>query len=152
MGISTFLISLLVLPAAPAGPQPQAAMPIMSSVEPGSGRVGDLLVAQGTGLGQENVAALYLTDGKVDIGVPIVEQSATSIKFRIPPEAKPGRLALLVLTKDRPPRLIEEPVKITVEPETTSSAGFFSLRRNSEAGDRLLPGGSMPCLTVSTTR
>jgi len=67
------------------------------------------------------VAGLYLTDGKVDIKVPIIEQTATSIKFRIPSEAKPGRLALMVLTKDKPPRLIEEPVKITVESETTSS-------------------------------
>ncbi len=67
------------------------------------------------------MAALYLTDGKTDVKVPIIEQTGTSIKFRIPSEAKPGRLALMVLTKDKPPRLIEEPVKITVETETTSS-------------------------------
>ena len=93
----------------------------MRSVEPTSGKIGDVLVIQGENLGQESVAGLYLMDGKIDIKTPIIEQTATSIKFRIPSEAKPGRLALMVLTKDKPPRLIEEPVKITVESETTSS-------------------------------
>jgi uncharacterized membrane protein len=65
------------------------------------------------------VAALYLTDGKNDIKVPIIEQTATSIKFRIPPEAQPGRFALMVLTKGKEAKFIEEPVKITIELETT---------------------------------
>jgi hypothetical protein len=93
----------------------------MRSVEPASGKIGDVLAVEGENLGQESVAGLYLTDGKTDIKVPIIEQTGTSIKFRIPSEAKPGRLALMVLTKDKPPRLIEQPVKITVEPETISS-------------------------------
>jgi IPT/TIG domain len=121
MGISALSIPLFVALALPADLLCQAAMPTMSTVEPQSGRVGDVLVVQGTNLGQDDVAALYLTDGKTDIKVTILEQTATSIRFRIPPEAKPGRLALMVLTKDKSPRLIEEPVKITVEPETMSS-------------------------------
>lgn len=111
----------------------------MSSVEPASGKVGDVLVAQGTNLDRDTVAALYLTDGTTDIKVAIIEQSATSIQFRIPPEAKPGRFALMVLTKGKDPKLIEEPVRITVEPETTSSTVFSGLPERLE----------MPCLTVS---
>jgi hypothetical protein len=122
MRISAISISLLFALAPPAGLPFQAGMPIMRSVEPASGKIGDVLVIEGENLGQESVAALYLTDGKTDVKVPIIEQTGTSIKFRIPLEAKPGRLALMVLTKDKPPRLIEEPVKITVEPETTSSS------------------------------
>jgi hypothetical protein len=93
---------------------------MMSSVDPGSGRVGDVLVIQGVNLGPESVAALYLTDDKGDVKVTIIQQTASSIRFKIPPEAKPGRFALMVLTSGKEPRLIEEPVKITVEPETTS--------------------------------
>jgi hypothetical protein len=95
-------------------------MPMMRSVEPASGKIGDVLVIEGENLGRDSVAGLYLTDGKTDVKVAIVEQTVTSIKFRIPPEAKPGRLAFLVLTKDKPPRLIEEPVKVMIEPEPTS--------------------------------
>lgn len=121
MRISAISIPLLIALALPAGSPSQAGMPIMRSVEPDSGKLGDVLAIQGENLGPENVAALYLTDGTTDLKVPIIEQTATSIRFRIPSGAKPGRLALMVLTKDKPPRLIEEPVKITVEPETTNS-------------------------------
>jgi hypothetical protein len=121
MRISAISIPLLVAFVLPASLRPQAGMPMMRSVEPGSVKTGDVVAIEGENLSQENVAALYLTDGKTDIKVSIIEQTATSIKFRIPSEAKPGRLALMVLTKDKPPRLIEEPVKITVEPETTGS-------------------------------
>ncbi|HXK04987.1 MAG TPA: IPT/TIG domain-containing protein [Verrucomicrobiae bacterium] len=94
----------------------------MSSVTPASGRVGDVMVVQGTNLDRDNVAALYLTDGQTDVKVPIIEQTATSIKFKIPPEAKPGRLSLMVLSKGTDPKLIQEPVKITVESDTTDSS------------------------------
>jgi hypothetical protein len=152
MGISVISIPLLAALALPALPQSQAAMPMMSSVEPDSGKVGDVLVIQGTSLDRDNVAALYLTDGKNDIRVPIVEQTATSIKFRIPPEAKPGRQALMVLTRGREPRLIEEPVKITVKPEITTSTILSS---NDKAIETLISDrqeAGMLCLTVSTTR
>jgi hypothetical protein len=121
MRISVISIPLLVALALPAGLSPQAGMPMTRSVEPTSGKIGDVLVIEGENLGQDSVAALYVTDGKTDIKVPSIEQSAASIKFRIPSEAKPGRFTLLDHTADKPPRLIEEPVKITVEPKTTSS-------------------------------
>ena len=121
MRISFVVIALLAAFAFPSVLAFQGGLPSMRSVEPASGKAGDLLTIEGENLGNDKVAALYLTDGKTDIKATIVEQTATSIKFRIPPEAKPGRLALMVLTTDNPPRLIEEPVKITVEPETTAS-------------------------------
>lgn len=127
MRMSLLSIPLLAVLALSEDPQSPGGMPSMSSVEPGSGKAGDVLTVQGARLGKENVATVYLTDGKTDIEVPIVEQAATSIKFKIPPEAKPGRFALMVLTKDKDPKLIEQPVKVTVEPEsagpTTTSSG-----------------------------
>jgi len=119
MRIPVISIPLLVAFALPAVLRSQGAMPMMRSVEPNSGKAGDVLVIGGENLGPRYVAVLYLTDGKVDVKVPILEQTDTSIKFRIPPEAKPGRFGLMVLTKDQPPRLVEEPVKIVVEPPTT---------------------------------
>ncbi len=118
MRLSLLSIPLLVALALPAHAF-QTGMPVMSSVDPASGKVGDVLVIQGLNLGQDNVAAVYLTDGKADIKVVVVAQTSTSIRFKIPLEAKPGRFALMVLTTGKEPKLIEEPVKITVEAETT---------------------------------
>lgn len=121
MRISAIVILLLVALALPASPQPPPGLPTMSGVDPGSGKIGDVLVVAGTNLGPDSVGALYLTDGKADVKVTIVEQTDTSIRFKIPPEAKPGRVALMVLTKAKPPTLIEEPVKLTVEAGATTS-------------------------------
>lgn len=120
MRMSLLSIPLLLALALPAGSQPQAGMPWINSVEPASGKVGDVLSIQGANLGQDNVAELYLTDGKTDLKVPIIEQTSTLIRFRLPPGAKPGRFAPMVLTKGTDPKLIEQPVKIVVEQEATN--------------------------------
>jgi len=117
MRISLLSIALLLAVTAPAFPQDQAPAPLMNTVDPASARVGDVLTAQGAGLGQNEVTALYLTNGQLDTKVMIIEQTSTSIKFRIPPNAKAGRFALMVLTAGKNGKLIEEPVKVTVEPE-----------------------------------
>jgi len=123
MRISLLSIPLLFALALPANSQPQGGLPTISSVEPASGKGGDVLSIQGANLGQDTIAQLYLTDGKTDLKVQMIEQTSTSIRFRIPPEARPGRFALMVLTKGKDPKLIELPVKIVVEPETTGSTG-----------------------------
>ncbi|HEY2013833.1 MAG TPA: hypothetical protein VGH38_10055 [Bryobacteraceae bacterium] len=93
----------------------------MNSVEPALAKVGDAVTANGVNLGPEYVAALYMTDGKADVKVAILEQTDASIRFRIPPETKPGRYALMVLTRGKDSKLIEEPVRISVEAETSES-------------------------------
>ncbi len=109
----SFAISLLV--AASFAANAQTAMPRMASVEPMNGKVGDVLVVTGENLTKDNVAKLYLTDGTNDLQVDMMEQTATTIKFKIPAKAKPGRVALMVLTGGKDPKLIEQPVKVTVE-------------------------------------
>lgn len=131
MRISLLSIPLLFVLALPANLHAQSGMPLISSVEPASGKVGDVLSIQGVNLGPDNVAALYLTDGNADLKVPVIEQTSTSIRFKIPSEAKPGRFALMVLTKGKDPKLMEQPVKINVEPETASST---TSSRGDEAG------------------
>jgi len=115
MKISLLLVPLLVAFAPPAGAQDQTRLPMITSVEPLSARVGDEVSARGENLAADNVAGFYLTDGKTDIKVPILEQTASLIRFRIPPQAKSGRFALMVLTKGKDPKLVELPVKITIE-------------------------------------
>ncbi len=118
MGISLMSIPLLLVFALPASLYSQTGMPLMRSVDPNYGRTGDVLTVQGDNLGRDDVMALYLTNDSADVKVPIVEQTSASIKFSIPREAKPGRFALMVLTGKGGggQKLIEQPVKVTVEP------------------------------------
>ncbi len=109
----SFAIALLL--AAAFAAFAQTAMPRLASVEPQNGKAGDVLVVTGENLAKDAVTKLYVTDGTNDTQVEITEQSATSIKFKIPSKVKPGRLALMVLTAGKEPKLIEQPVKITIE-------------------------------------
>jgi hypothetical protein len=93
---------------------PQEAFPRMTTVEPPNGKVGDVLNVAGENLGKATVAQVFLTDGKNDFKVEVTEQADTAIKFKIP-TIKPGRFNLMVLTSSKPPKLIEQPVKVTVE-------------------------------------
>jgi hypothetical protein len=116
-------LPLLVALALPGDLPSHTGVPMMRIAEPDSGKIGDILEIQGENLAQDNVKTVYLTDENTDIKVVIVDQTASSIRFRIPPSAKPGRFTIMVLTTDQPPRLIEEPVKVTVLPETAGSDG-----------------------------
>jgi len=93
----------------------QANSPQMKTVDPDTGKIGDTLTVTGENLDKANVAKLYLTDGTNDVEVAMATQEATTITFKIPAKAKPGRLALMVLTRGKEPKLIEQPVKVTVE-------------------------------------
>lgn len=90
-------------------------MPRMTTVEPGTAKIGDLLVVAGEHLGKANVAQLYLTDGKNDLKVAVTDQTDASIKFKVPDTVKPGRFALMILTAGKDGKLIEQPVKVTIE-------------------------------------
>jgi IPT/TIG domain len=96
----------------------QSASPLITGVDPPTGKRGDVITAAGQNLQKENVAKVYLTDGesdKNDIQVEITSQTATEIKFRIPAKTMLGRMALMILTTTKPPQLIEQPVKLTVD-------------------------------------
>src|ERR1035438_949844 len=89
----------------------QSVTPRMTSVDPLNGKSGDVVTVTGENLTKEFVAKLYLTDGgdgKNDVEVQITEQTATTIKFKIPAKAIPGRMALMILTTGKPQQLIEQ--------------------------------------------
>ncbi|HZT33629.1 MAG TPA: IPT/TIG domain-containing protein [Bryobacteraceae bacterium] len=109
----SLIVSLLL--AASVAVRAQQPMPRMTTVDPGNGKIGDVITVAGENLQKEQVAKVYLTDGKNDVIVDITEQTPTAIKFRIPAKATPGRFALMLLTTGKDPKLIEQPVKVTVE-------------------------------------
>jgi hypothetical protein len=92
----------------------QEAMPRMSSVDPSSGKAGDVIAVTGENLDKANVAKVYLTDDKNDFVCEVTEQSATEIKLKIPAKAA-GRLALMILTTGKEPKLVTQPVKVNIE-------------------------------------
>jgi hypothetical protein len=93
----------------------QQAMPRMTNVEPDSAKAGDILTVSGEHLAKGEVVEVYLTDGKKDTKVQVTEQGPTAIKFKVPDKATAGRFALMVLTGGKDPKLIEQPVKVTIE-------------------------------------
>lgn len=93
----------------------QQAMPRMNTVDPGNGKAGDEITVAGENLEKAQVSKVYLTDGKNDVLVDVTEQSATTLKFKIPSKATSGRFALMLLTTGKEPKLIEQPVKLTVD-------------------------------------
>ena len=101
----------------------QSAVPLMQALDPASAKIGDLVTVTGANLDQSVVAAVYLTNGKDDVKVEIVEQTADAIKFKIPTAVKTGRLAVMVLTKGKEPKFIEEPVKVVIEPPIAPPTG-----------------------------
>ena len=103
-------IGVLLLFASPASAQTR-----LTGVDPMNGKAGDVVSAAGEGCGKDKVVDLYLTDGTVDIKVKMIEQTDTAIKFNVPATVKPGRYALMIKTAGADPKLLEQPVKFTVE-------------------------------------
>jgi hypothetical protein len=108
----SFVIALLLTASFAAFGQ--QAMPRMTSADPQTGKVGDVIAVAGENLEKAAVEKVYLTDGKNDFLVEVTEQTATAIKFKIPAKAT-GRLALMVLTTGKDAKLIEQPVKVLIE-------------------------------------
>jgi len=106
----------LVLLAASFGVYAQDGMPRMLSVDPLSGKRGDLIAVTGENLDKAPVDKVFLTDGKNDTPVEVTEQTPTTIKFKIPDKAATGaRLAIMILTKGKDAKYIEQPVKVMIE-------------------------------------
>jgi len=101
---------LLASAAAMAGFQ---GTPRCSAVDPDTVKSGDTVNATCEGGDQNAGAELYLTDGKVDTKVAIMEKSSDKIKFQVP-RIKPGRYHLAFLTANKA-SIIEQPVVLTVE-------------------------------------
>ncbi|MFZ5926095.1 MAG: IPT/TIG domain-containing protein [Acidobacteriota bacterium] len=112
MLLAALLVGILAAPPVIA----QEPIPRCTTVEPMSGKIGTEIVVTGENLDKQHVAKLYLTDGQNDIEMAIKEQDATTLKSVIPKGAKPGvRYRLMILTRGKEPKLIEQPVRFEVE-------------------------------------
>jgi hypothetical protein len=60
----------------------------ITSVEPLTAKAGDTVNAIGEEIDNANVDNLYLTDGTNDFKCQMVEQTATTIKFKVPDNMK----------------------------------------------------------------
>jgi hypothetical protein len=106
------VLTILHLSALPATAQGSH----ITSVDPSTAKIGDMVRATGEALGQGVVDELYLTNSAQDVKIGIIEQTETMITFKIPIGFKPGRWALMIHLKvGTGPRLFEQPVKVTVE-------------------------------------
>src|SRR5438105_4357351 len=85
----------------------------LASVEPDTGKVGDVISTKGENLEKAKIGELYLTDGKNDVKASITEQTETEIKFKVPKIAA-GRYRLMLVTAKKD-SMIEQPVVLTVE-------------------------------------
>ena len=118
-----------------------AQAPHMHSVQPDTGKIGDVLRVQGVSLGAARVDEVYLSDHTFDLKVKVLEQSDDVIDFRIPPFAKPGKLQLVVKITGKQPLLLEQPLYITVK-ETTDLPRI--------ADSRALPDIPVKQVSIST--
>jgi hypothetical protein len=109
-------ISALLLTAS-LGLYAQEGVPRMTTVDPPSGKKGDVIAVSGENLEKAEVDKVFLTDGKNDTPVEVTEQTATTIKFKIPDKvATGGRLSVMILTAGKDAKYIEQPVKVMIEP------------------------------------
>jgi hypothetical protein len=92
----------------------QAKSARMTTVTPEAGKADVAFSVAGENLTADAVKELYLTNGKDDIRVAIVEQKAEAIQFKVPGGTKAGRYSLMILTGDGK-NFIEQPVKVTIE-------------------------------------
>ena len=106
----TWLLAvLLLIPVAIAA----QSLPRCTSVEPDTGKKGDVVSVKGENLNKNSTGELWLTDGKNDTKADIADQSDAEIKFKVP-DVKPGRYHLMTLTANKS-SMIEQPVVLTVE-------------------------------------
>jgi hypothetical protein len=89
--------------------------PVMRTVDPEAVKAGAVAAVSGEFLDKSRVAEVYLTDGKVDIKVEIIEQASGSLKFRVPENTAAGRYNLMALLVGEVSTLIETPAHLRVE-------------------------------------
>lgn len=115
--VFTFIFLFAVQPASPGAIDNRQPLPtpVMRTVNPETVKAGETATVSGEYLDKSRVAEVYLTDGKIDVKVEIVEQASGALKFRVPEKIAPGHYNLMVLLADEVPKLIEEPARLTVE-------------------------------------
>src|SRR4029077_14428860 len=64
--------------------------PLVTAVDPSSGKVNDTVTVAGENLGKNNVSAVFLSDEKTDYKATLIEQNEEKIVMKVP-HVSPGR-------------------------------------------------------------
>jgi len=89
--------------------------PRVDRIEPQAGKPGALLMAMGVNLDRSRVLDLILSNSERTALTRIVEQSPSSIRFRIPRSLAPGQYrVVLALANGLRQETLEQPVWLTV--------------------------------------
>lgn len=110
--MQTCFVVVLLLASVAAMPGFQGT-PRCSAIDPDTAKPGDTVNATCKNADKTAGVEVYLTDGKIDTKVAVMEQSGDKIKFQVP-RIKPGRYHLAFLTANKA-SMIEQPVVLTVE-------------------------------------
>ena len=102
------LALLLLVP----GVMPAQGLPKCTAVDPDTAKSGDTVNITCENADKASVSDLYLTDGKDDTKIKIMERSTDKIKFQVP-TIKPGRYHIAFLTANKA-SMVEQPVVLTV--------------------------------------
>ena len=94
--------------------RPRPGEPLITAIEPPTGAPGEIVTALGRDIGTSRVAEIYLVSADTRWKVQIVSQSRAAIRFRVPDEARRGRLTLAVKTVDVRSRWIEQPTSVLI--------------------------------------
>lgn len=112
------LAGLAIAAALPLAIAAQEGLPQIKSCAPATAKAGDVVTVAGENLGKASIDKVYLTDGKDDIVLEVQSQSATEMTIKVPQKIALGRFAFMILTRGADPKLIEQPVKLTISDKT----------------------------------
>lgn len=125
--------------------------PQTDRLEPRTAQVGTVITITGKALDKEHVDEVYLTDHRFDMKVKVLEQSDTTLKIRVPPFAKPGRLQLLLLTSGDKPAYLEQPLYVQVnegDAETSVTPAPVEVTQKEKRKQQAPPTQRKPANTV----
>jgi len=85
--------------------------PLVTAVDPSSGKVNDAVTVAGENLGKGTVSALFLSDDKTDYKAMLVEQNEEKMVMKVP-HVRPGRYNISLQAGNA---IYIQPVRFTVE-------------------------------------
>jgi len=105
-----FVVGLLLASAAAAAGE---GTPRCSAVDPDTAKTGDKVNVTCQNADKTTFSEVYLTDGKNDIKVVVMELAGDKLTFQVP-KIKTGRYHVAFLTVNKA-SMVEQPVVLTVE-------------------------------------
>jgi methionine-rich copper-binding protein CopC len=94
LAVALAVVSLILV--APIVLRAQGAAPHISAVTPDNGKAEDSITITGDNLGKDKVAAVFLSDAKLDHKATVVDQEPTKIVIKVPDNLKPGHYNISV--------------------------------------------------------